>query len=313
MRASEERPEVTVAPRLLDVDKVHWMDGPPALPKGAKVFVVEGTPPFPANTTFTLLLKMPKNYTIPPHTHLVSERVTVLKGTFSFGHGDKVDRAGASKVKAGGLVLIPADHAHYAFTTDEETTIALSGVGPWEILYIDPKDDPRPTPATRPADFVASQWDSQVEAKVVQPNDVAFTEPPPGVMPAGVKMTMLEGSVDQPKTFVLRLQMQKGQVVPVHAHSHSERFIVLSGNVDYGFGDTFAEDKLQHLHTPTIGLVPPDQMHYARALADNTVVQIMGVGPFDMKVAPDGGMPAAPGHKRVGVPGKPMPNLPSPR
>ncbi len=289
----EARPESPITAQVIDVAKVKWLDGPPALPKGAKFAVLEGAPPFPANATFTVLAKLPKNYTIPPHTHLVTEHVTVLKGSVSLGHGEKLDRAMATKVKTGGAFFLPAGHAHYAFTTDEEVTIALNGVGPWEVVYINPKDDPRPTPATRPANFVASTWDAPTDAKIFQPSDVAYSEPPAGLMPPGVKMAVLEGDPNQAKTFTLRLLLQKGQQIPVHAHSYSERFILLAGKVDFAFGDTFAKDQLKPVSLPSVGLVPGNQMHYARALADNTIVQISGVGPFDMKLG-KASEPAAP-------------------
>lgn len=280
----QTRPESPMAASVVDVAKVKWLDGPPGLPKGAKFAVLEGAPPFPANSTFTVLAKLPPNYTVPPHTHLVTEHVTVLKGTVSLGHGEKLDRATATKVKTGGVIFTPAGHAHYAFTTDTGATVALSGVGPWEILYINPKDDPRPAPATRPSDFVASTWDAPMDAKIFQPSDVAYSDPPAGMLPPGIKMAVLEGDPSQAKTFTIRLLLQKGQQMPVHAHSYSERFILLAGKVEFAFGETFAKDQLKPVNLPSVGLVPANQMHYARALADNTIVQISGVGPFDMKL-----------------------------
>lgn len=280
------RPEVPITKTMIvDLDKVTWQDGPAALPKGVKIAVLEGAPPFPANQTFTMLARMPKNYTIPPHTHLVTERVTVLKGMVSFGHGDKLDRGSANKVAAGGAILIPPGHVHYAFTTDQEATIALTGVGPWEILYVNPKDDPRPTPATRPAGFTPPPWEASVEAKIVRPQDVEFTAPLPRGMPAGAKLAVLEGDPSQAKTFMLRLRLDKGQQIPVHAHSYSERFFVVSGKASFATGDAFETDKLQPLAVGSVGVVPANHNHYARAEADNTVIQIFGVGPFDMKLA----------------------------
>jgi len=276
------RPESPVTPTITDIAKVKWVDAPPALPKGAKVAVLEGAPPFPAGATFTLLARMPKNYTIAPHTHLVTEHVTVLKGALSLGHGEKLDRASATKVKAGGGFIMPAGHVHFAFTTDEETTIALTGVGPWEILYVNPKDDPRPTPATRPENFVASTWDAPTDLNVFQPADVAYAEPPPGLLPPGMKWSVLEGDPNKPQTYTIRLLMQKGQAFPVHAHSHTERFMLLAGGVEFAFGDTGAAKDLKRVNLPSVGLVPANQMHYGRALANNTVVQLSGVGPFDM-------------------------------
>ena len=166
-RAEAERPESDLPrPVVLNLAQVRWVDGPPSLPKGAKMAVLEGVPPFSTEKTFTLLAKLPKNYTIEPHTHLVTERVTVLDGVLSIGHGDKVERSEATAVSRGGLILIPADHVHYAFTGNQEAVIALTGVGPWDIVYVDPKNDPRPTPAKKPASPVKSAWDAPVDFKV---------------------------------------------------------------------------------------------------------------------------------------------------
>jgi hypothetical protein len=92
----EERPPAVdselTEPVTRNLADVEWQDGPAALPKGAKMAVIEGTPPFSEPRTFTLLLKFPRSYTIPPHVHAVTERVTVLSGALSFAHGEIPDR-----------------------------------------------------------------------------------------------------------------------------------------------------------------------------------------------------------------------------
>jgi quercetin dioxygenase-like cupin family protein len=281
------RPEVDVSQAtLINLDEVKWAPGPPSLRKGAQLAVLEGTPPFPADTTFTVLVKLPRNFTIAPHTHLVTERVTVLKGMLSFGHGARLDRASATRVKAGGLVLIPADHDHYAFTTNEETVIALNGVGPWEIVYVDPKDDPRPVAATKPATKVMSQWDVDTDARIVQASDVAFTEPQPGMLPRGAKIAVLEGDPKLTKVFTVRLLLPtKGFKIPVHAHSYSERFMVLAGASRFAMGDEFDLAKTKRMTVGGVGIVPGNARHYVQSDATGTVVQISGVGPLDMKWA----------------------------
>ncbi len=279
------RPDSTVPkPIAMRIADVKWGDGPPGLPKGVKLAVLEGEPPFLAEKTFTLLLKMPKNYAIPPHTHLVTERVTVLEGVLSVGHGKTMERETAIPVGAGGLVLVPAGHEHYVFTSDQETTVALTGVGPWQIIYVNPKDDPRPTPVRAPAHKFESKWDAPIEAKIFMANDVAFQEPPPNLLPPGVKMAVLEGDPNQPKTYVVRLQFPKGSRMPPHSHKYSERFFVLSGHPKFAFGDTWDEKKLQPMGAPSVGITPPDMAHYAR-IDDDTVVQVAGVGPMNVKYA----------------------------
>src|SRR5688572_26592641 len=71
---------------------LKWGDGPPSLPKGAKMAVIEGDPKV-ANALFTIRLKLPANYKVMPHTHPADEHVTVISGTFMMGMGEKFDPA----------------------------------------------------------------------------------------------------------------------------------------------------------------------------------------------------------------------------
>jgi hypothetical protein len=288
------RPDSVIPkPIAMRVADAKWMDGPPALPKGAKLMVLEGEPPFSAEKTFTLLIKLPKNYVIPPHRHLVTERITVLDGALSFGHGEKVDRAAAIPIDKGGIALVPARHPHFAFTGDRETTIALTGVGPWEIIYVNPKDDPRPTPARMPARPLESKWDVPIDAKIILANDVSFQAAPKGMYPPEVKMAVLEGDPSKPQTFVARLLFPKGMKMPVHAQAHSIRYFILSGAPKFAFGDTWDPNRLQPLDPPSVIIAPPGLRHYGR-LDEDTVVQIFGVGPLEVKMESPQRAPSAP-------------------
>ena len=57
--------------------------------------------------------------------------------------GEKFDAQKGEMLKAGSLFVVPAKHAHYVWTTDEETILQVVGTGPWGIDYINPADDPR--------------------------------------------------------------------------------------------------------------------------------------------------------------------------
>jgi hypothetical protein len=61
---------------LFPADKLDWKDGPPSLPKGAKIAVLEGDPA--KEGPFVFRVKVPDGYRIPPHTHPKTERVTVI-------------------------------------------------------------------------------------------------------------------------------------------------------------------------------------------------------------------------------------------
>ena len=112
----------------------------PSLPKGALITVIEG--PMNQAVPFTVRLKFPANYRVPPHTHPAVERVTVLSGTFHMGMGDKFDRASTHPVGAGDLMIMQPGTAHFAWT-EAETVVQLHGTGPWGITYVNASDDPR--------------------------------------------------------------------------------------------------------------------------------------------------------------------------
>ncbi len=119
---------------------VKWADAPPFLPPGAQIAVVEGKPNMKG--PFTVRLKLPANYKVPPHWHPADEHVVVLSGTLYMGTGDKIDMESAKALTVGGFGLMPAKMHHYAFTK-EATTILVYGTGPVEFNYIDSADDPR--------------------------------------------------------------------------------------------------------------------------------------------------------------------------
>jgi len=118
---------------------LKWSDVP-SLPKGAQIAVIEG--PMNQAVPFTVRLKFPANYAIPPHTHPAVERVTVLTGTFHMGMGEKFNRSGAQAVRTGDMMIMQPGTAHYAFT-EGEVIVQLHGTGPWGVTYINPSDDPR--------------------------------------------------------------------------------------------------------------------------------------------------------------------------
>jgi hypothetical protein len=121
-------------------DAIKWAAGPPTLPAGAKAAVLEGDPTKPG--IFTLRLQLPANYVIPPHRHPEAERVTVLTGSVHVGFGEKLDRKDSTRFRAGSFYVNPAKAAHFVWTK-ERATLQITAVGPWQLLYLDPKDDPR--------------------------------------------------------------------------------------------------------------------------------------------------------------------------
>jgi len=119
---------------------INWTEGPASLPKGVQVSVIEGDPS--KEGPFTMRAKIPADYKIPPHTHPAVEHVTVLKGSCYMGMGNTIDETKATKMTVGSFMAIDTGIEHF-FYSKEEVEIQLHGIGPWNIIYINPADDPR--------------------------------------------------------------------------------------------------------------------------------------------------------------------------
>jgi mannose-6-phosphate isomerase-like protein (cupin superfamily) len=128
-------------------DQVKWGPAPNALPAGAQLAVLDGDPMKAG--PYTMRLKMPNGYRIPPHSHARTEHVTVVSGSIRVGMGDKFDEKAMNSFGAGSFAAIDPGAHHYAMIKNDnilkgrDTIIQLHGEGPWEIHYVTASDDPR--------------------------------------------------------------------------------------------------------------------------------------------------------------------------
>ncbi len=125
---------------FINSNDIKWGDAPPSLPKGAKIAVLSGDPG--KEGPFVIRLMAPAGYKIPPHWHSQTENLTVISGALYLGAGDKMDTAQAHALKAGGFHYLPAKAHHYAFSK-APTVVQVHGQGPFDIVYINPQDDPQ--------------------------------------------------------------------------------------------------------------------------------------------------------------------------
>ncbi|XXF80204.1 cupin domain-containing protein [Myxococcaceae bacterium GXIMD 01537] len=128
---------------MVKPNELRWKPGPPALPPGAQISVIEGDPSA-AGKPFAFRFKFPAGYRIPAHFHPVDEHITVLSGELLMGMGEKLDASKAQAFPAGSFVMMPTGTRHFALTR-QPTVVQLHSVGPWGITYVNPEDDPRNT------------------------------------------------------------------------------------------------------------------------------------------------------------------------
>jgi ketosteroid isomerase-like protein len=122
---------------MLPPAKVTWGAAPPSLPAGAKMAVISGDPS--KEGPFVIRGQLPANYVIAPHWHPTDEHLTVLTGTIAMGMGDKVEKG--EELGVGGYAALPAQMHHW-LTTKTAATVQVHGMGPFQINYVNPADDP---------------------------------------------------------------------------------------------------------------------------------------------------------------------------
>src|SRR5690349_7708500 len=112
----------------------HWKPKD-ALPPGASGAVLRGDP---ATGDYDFVAKFPAKYTVPLHSHTNECVVVMRKGAMTIGRpGEK-----AVTIKAGGLFVLPAKMVYTAHCT-AACEFLVHGSAPFDIIYADPKDDPR--------------------------------------------------------------------------------------------------------------------------------------------------------------------------
>jgi len=124
---------------IVSANDLVWKAAPGALRRGAEIAILFGDP----GTTgpFTIRLRAPAGYQIAPHSHPDAEMLTVLSGALRFGQGQRLDPGLEKFVHAGDFIAIPPGMGHW-LVVNEDAVLQVSGIGPMEIDYLDPSDEP---------------------------------------------------------------------------------------------------------------------------------------------------------------------------
>lgn len=132
-------PEAATGHRTVTNEQLTWGSPPPGLPAGAQLAVVDGDPTKPG--FFVVRLRAPDGYVVRPHWHSQDERITVLTSRFEMSVGDEPGK----NVTVGGpgaYFMMPGGH-HHAARVRGDTIVQIDGLGPFDITYVNPMDDPR--------------------------------------------------------------------------------------------------------------------------------------------------------------------------
>jgi hypothetical protein len=112
---------------------------------------------------------------------------------------------------------------------------------------------------------------------MVSPPELRWADAPS--LPPGAKVSLIEGQLDQPVPFTLRLQYPADYQLPAHRHPAIEHVTVLSGAINMGVGDTLDKTRTTAMPTGSIMIVQPGTSHFLWT-AEEATVQVHGMGPF---------------------------------
>jgi quercetin dioxygenase-like cupin family protein len=112
---------------------------------------------------------------------------------------------------------------------------------------------------------------------MVNPAELKWADAPS--LPPGAKVSLIEGQLDQPVPFTLRVQFPAGYQLAAHRHPAIEHTTVLSGVVNMGMGDTLDKARTTAMPAGSITIMQAGTNHFLWT-ADGATVQVHGVGPF---------------------------------
>lgn len=115
-------------------------------------------------------------------------------------------------------------------------------------------------------------------------SELAFSDVSvPGFAP-GMQIAVLHGDPSQAGPYTLRLKFPDGYAFPPHWHPNVEHVTVVSGNFYLGMGDKVNKDVVSGYVPGDYLYAPPHKPHFGWVKGE-TVIQLHGVGPFEIKLA----------------------------
>jgi quercetin dioxygenase-like cupin family protein len=137
--------------------------------------------------------------------------------------------------------------------------------------------DDRPAGAGVQAAAATTAQPSGGDHVMVDPAELKWADAPS--LPLGAKVALIEGQLDQPVPFTLRVQFPAGYQLAAHRHPAIEHTTVLSGVVNMGVGDTLDKARTTAMPAGSITIMQAGTNHFLWT-EEGATVQVHGVGPF---------------------------------
>jgi len=108
--------------------------------EGIRTKVLAGDPS--KSGFYSILLFVPPNTSIQPHSHAGDRVAAVISGHWHIGYGSLFSDESLKELPPGSVYSEPARRNHFAKTGNEAVIVEISGYGPTDTTYVNPADDP---------------------------------------------------------------------------------------------------------------------------------------------------------------------------
>ena len=125
-----------------------------------------------------------------------------------------------------------------------------------------------------------AQDSSHADHIMVLPVDLKWADVPS--LPAGAKVAVIEGPLNEAVPFTFRLKFPANYKLPAHWHPAIEHVTVISGTFNMGTGDKLDMQKTTALTPGSAAIMQPKTNHFAWT-DDEAEVQVHGVGPWKIE------------------------------
>lgn len=134
-----------------------------------------------------------------------------------------------------------------------------------------------PASAAQGADGAGASMSPVVESSLAW-SDVDL----PGFLP-GMRLSVVHGDPESAGPYTLRLAFPDGYRFPPHWHPQPENLTVLSGTFFVAMGSKADDSRLKEYAPGDFIWMPPEKPHFGEVRGE-TIVQLHGVGPFQIHV-----------------------------
>jgi quercetin dioxygenase-like cupin family protein len=116
---------------------------------------------------------------------------------------------------------------------------------------------------------------------MIKPSQIQWKDGPKS-LPKGAQYAVLAGDPSKPGLFSMRIKLPANYRVPAHFHTTTDNITVISGTVNFVYGDKL--DKRKNLYkSGSFVSIPANESHFGWTGDSGAIVQLNNQGPWELE------------------------------